>query len=404
MSVVVKNSLRKFRDGRLHVYRQNDSKNWFWRTFLNGKYIVRSAKTGNLAIARSIAENEFDKLRFQNLTSDGTLAHSWEECERGFLDSLLHDRSIRLSRIKNYKVKLAIVRKYFNTFPVHTIKSKTIQDYLSWRKDTYKSPYSNYHSSEVANKTLRSDLLAIRQVLKYAKREEWIRVIPEFPKLTVPPRSGGWFTQEELGGLFNLIHNWIRETGISKEESRKRRYVDCYMKWLLFTGMRIDEALQVRFEDVTVQDPDPVESYSFGDRCLFVNVKGGKLSYLKESSEMIGLPQAVHAFWELQEITPNHQPGDLLFPVNPHKTIQALFEKAGVSRDTRGQRRLAKSFRHTYIMRSLRSGVDVYTLAKNCRTSVKMIEMYYGSYLTARMQQRELTKMFSRVNLAGGSE
>jgi integrase len=402
MSFVVKKSLSRLRDGRLHIYQQNDSKYWLWRTFINGKYLVRSTKTDNLAIAKSIAENEFDKLRFQNLTSEGTLAHSWEECERGFLDSLVHDGTIRHSRIKNYKVKLAIVRKYFHTFPVHTIKSKNIEDYLSWRRDTYKSPYSNYHSPTVANKTLRSDLLALRQVLKFAKREEWIKIIPEFPRLTVTPRPGGWFSQQELMKIFKCSHRWIWEDGISDVERRRRQYTEEYIRWLANTGMRVDEALHVRFEDVTFEEPkksDPLQ-----DHCLFVKVKGGKLSYLKGTSEMIGLPGAVVAFKKLKLLMLNHQPNDLLFPVNPHVRIRELFAKAGLLHDERGLRRTAKSFRHTYIMRSLLHGVDAYVLARNCRTSVKMIEQYYGSYLTPRMKQRELTKMFARVNLDGGAE
>jgi integrase len=119
---------------------------------------------------------------------------------------------------------------------------------------------------------------------------------------------------------------------------------------------------------------------------------------------MIGLGPGVLAFYDLQQITSNPQPKDLLFPVNPRERVQELFEKAEVLYDERGQRRTAKSFRHTYIMRSLIAGVDAYVLAKNCRTSVKMIEQHYGSYLTARMKQRELTKMFARVNLEGGEE
>lgn len=403
MSTVVKESLIKLRDGRLHLYQQNDSKKWYWRTFRNGKYVVRSTGKNNLVHARLTAEDEYDKLLFQTTTPNGTLAHSWDECERGFLNSLAHDDTIQPSRIKNYKVKLGILRQYFNTFPIHTIKTKSIEDYLSWRRDTHKPRYRNYHYKTVANKTLRSDLLALRQVLKHAKREEWITVIPDFPKLTVTPRPGGWFTQEDLGKLFNFSHRLIcQDEGISDGEHRERIYTDCYMKWLLYTGMRVDEALQVRFQDVTVQDSERLESLQ--DRCLFVQVKGGKLSYRKGTTEMIGLAQSVLAFYELQQITPNPQPKDLLFPVNPRERVQELFELAEVLYDERGQRRTAKSFRHTYIMRSLIAGVDAYVLAKNCRTSVKMIEQHYGSYLTARMKQRELTKMFARVDLEGGDE
>lgn len=401
MSLVVKNSILKLRDGRLHLYQQNDSKNWFWRTFLNGKYVVRSTKSDNLALARSLAENEYDKLRFQTTTPNGTVAHSWDECERGFLNSLAHEEGVRPSRAQNYKVKLGILRQYFHDHAIHTIKTKQIEEYLAWRRDSYKPPYKNYHSETVSNKTLRSDLLALRQVLKYAKREEWIHGLPEFPKLTVLPRPSGWFTSEEMMKLFQFTHEWISQKGISGDEYRRRSYVDCYIKWLVFTGMRIDEALVVRFEDVAiVPDAKPRP-------CLFVKVKGGKLRHLKGTTEMIGLRGAVIAFQNLKKILfplMNPRPNDLLFPVNPRESVQEVLKAAELLFDERGQRRTAKSFRHTYIMNSLLATVDVYVLAKNCRTSVDMIQQYYGSYLTARMKQEELTKMFARVKETGRSK
>lgn len=138
----------------------------------------------------------------------------------------------------------------------------------------------------VANKTLRSDLLALRQVLKYAKREEWITAIPDFPKLTVTPRPGGWFTREEIIKLFVFTQPWIRQADISGVERRKRAYAYYYMQWLVFMGMRVDEALQVRYEDVTILRAKPPKQTR---DCLFVKVKGGKLSYLTGATEMIGL-------------------------------------------------------------------------------------------------------------------
>jgi site-specific recombinase XerD len=39
------------------------------------------------------------------------------------------------------------------------------------------------------------------------------------------------------------------------------------------------------------------------------------------------------------------------------------------------------SFRHTYATNQIRDGVDVYTLAINMRTSVRMIEMYYSDII-----------------------
>ena len=46
-----------------------------------------------------------------------------------------------------------------------------------------------------------------------------------------------------------------------------------------------------------------------------------------------------------------------------------------------GHVRSCYSLRHTYIcLRSL-EGADIYQVAKNCRTSVEMIEKYYGRHL-----------------------
>jgi integrase len=41
----------------------------------------------------------------------------------------------------------------------------------------------------------------------------------------------------------------------------------------------------------------------------------------------------------------------------------------------------AYSLRHTYICLRLMEGADIYQIAKNCRTSVEMIEKYYASHL-----------------------
>ena len=43
--------------------------------------------------------------------------------------------------------------------------------------------------------------------------------------------------------------------------------------------------------------------------------------------------------------------------------------------------RTSYSLRHTYICFRLMEGADIYQIAKNCRTSVEMIEKYYASHI-----------------------
>jgi hypothetical protein len=49
--------------------------------------------------------------------------------------------------------------------------------------------------------------------------------------------------------------------------------------------------------------------------------------------------------------------------------------------DREGNRRTAYSLRHTYISMRLMEGADIYQVAKNCRTSVEMIEKFYASHI-----------------------
>ena len=49
--------------------------------------------------------------------------------------------------------------------------------------------------------------------------------------------------------------------------------------------------------------------------------------------------------------------------------------------DREGNPRTAYSLRHTYISFRLMEGADIYQAAKNCRTSVEMIEKFYASHI-----------------------
>ena len=49
--------------------------------------------------------------------------------------------------------------------------------------------------------------------------------------------------------------------------------------------------------------------------------------------------------------------------------------------DRNDKARTAYSLRHSYICFRLLEGADIYQVAKNCRTSVEMIEKHYAAHL-----------------------
>jgi integrase len=74
------------------------------------------------------------------------------------------------------------------------------------------------------------------------------------------------------------------------------------------------------------------------------------------------------------------KPTDLLFPKWQRELFKTILEEENLRTDRDGRPRTAYSLRHTYICLRLMEGADIYQIAKNCRTSVEMIEKYYAAH------------------------
>src|SRR6202012_2840208 len=70
-----------------------------------------------------------------------------------------------------------------------------------------------------------------------------------------------------------------------------------------------------------------------------------------------------------------------LFPMKQRGLLNAILEELELKRDRDGNLRTAYSLRHTYICFRLMEGADIYQIAKNCRTSVEMIQKYYAAHI-----------------------
>jgi integrase len=165
--------------------------------------------------------------------------------------------------------------------------------------------------------------------------------------------------------------------------------------------------MRLQFRDVAV-----VEDEGSGQTILEIEVRGKRgVGYCKSTAG------AVHPFERLKTRTrPNggpgrsgsrtasmakgewHEPGptDLLFPKWPRDLFNAILEEEKLRTDRDGRPRTAYSLRHTYICLRLLEGADIYQIAKNCRTSVEMIEKYYAAHLKTRLDAAAINIMKPR--------
>jgi len=75
------------------------------------------------------------------------------------------------------------------------------------------------------------------------------------------------------------------------------------------------------------------------------------------------------------------RPDEILRPSLHRALLNRILKEENLKVDREGQIRTANSLRHTYICLRLMEGADIYQIAKNCRTSVEMIEKYYASHI-----------------------
>ena len=145
------------------------------------------------------------------------------------------------------------------------------------------------------------------------------------------------------------------------------------------TGLRPDEVMRLQFRDVTIVDDD-----ASNETILEIEVRGKRgVGYCKSTTG------AVRPFERLRdrnaarkaEQKQEAQPTDLIFPKTHRELFNTILKEENLKVDREGQPRTAYSLRHTYICLRLMEGADIYQIAKNCRTSVEMIEKYYASHI-----------------------
>jgi integrase len=264
--------------------------------------------------------------------------------------------------------------------PLSHVTSGLVQEYFIHRVKTAKEKAEKDNEDrdekrEVkppARNTLHQERVAIRQVLKSAVRHGDLDRLPD---MSQPYRSSGkishraWFSPDEYKTLYAATRERV-------ENPRKKKYqhdyeeLHDYVLFMVNTGLRPDESKRIEIRDVKI-----VDDRDSGERILEIDVRGKRgVGFCKS------MPGAVLPFQRIMKRR-NPKPTDLVFPKTHHELFNTILGELKLKVDREGQRRTFYSLRHTYICLRLMEGADVYQIAKNCRTSVKMIEDFYASHI-----------------------
>ena len=360
--------------GKLHVYRRENSGFWQCSTFLAGRNWRVSTKEDSLSQAKDFAEDWYLGLKGQSragqLKTGKTFKQAAEQFVREYEVITAGERNPRYAKSHGDRLRVHLL-PFFKNRVLTEITAGLVQEYRIHRLTSRKHKETG-EPIRPSRSTLHHELVTLRQVLKTANRHGWLS---HLPYVSAPYRGSGkithraWFSPEEYKQLYEAT----RERAKNPKNPRWRKACEQLHDYVLFmanTGLRPDEAGRLEFRDVAI-----VTDEATGERILEIEVRGKRgTGYCKS---MTG---AVMPFERLRKRN-NAEPTKLIFGKVQRELFNTILDELKLKVDRDGHRRTAYSLRHTYVCMRLMEGADIYQIAKNCRTSVEMIEKYYASHL-----------------------
>ena len=399
--------------GKVQLYRRGDSGYWWCSASVAGQQRRASTKEENLALAKSLAEDWYLELRGKSraglLKTEKTFADTAAQFTKEYGIITEGQRSPRW--VEGHQIRLRLhLLPFFGPLGLSEVTAGKLQQYRVHRATTPpvggKQPVKMTKSATPAYRapsrsTIHDEIVTLRQVLKTAIRHGWLVHLPD---LSPPYRTQGkivhrpWFSPEEYKELYTATREYAKSARADHQWEAEQLHD--YVLFLGNTGLRPDEARNLEHRDVAIEVED-------GEKILHIEVRGKRgIGYCKS------MPGAVLPYERLrdrpkptlsqtkrarrrrgedvaQPVLPVQvtypELTDKVFPGNQIKMFNGLLTRTKLKLDRDGKPRTAYSLRHTYICLRLMEGADIYQIAKNCRTSVEMIEKFYAAHIKSTL-------------------
>ncbi len=288
------------------------------------------------------------------------------------------------ARVGNIRSKAAgPLNDYVGSTQIHMIGHDRWADYPLWRRENGKGRRNGL----ISDATIRHEMSIFAAIMNFAISKRYAPASRRFeglPKLKSNRRDE--FTLEEYRKLHTTGRKWMKEATTLQSVWYRQM---CYNFILIMcnTGMRPPEAKNLRWRDITTaKDKD-------GQEILVLYVQG------KGKTRKLIAPKSVGVYFErVRALSKATAADDRVFSIINGKpaqwlyryTVEELLKYANLHDGPSGIPRTAYCFRHTYATLRLSAGVDVYILAQQMGTSVKMIEQHYGHVNTIKHADRVL--------------
>lgn len=340
------------------LYRRSNSKTLYYRIKVGTKYIRRTTGLVDLDAAIKLITEFNQPLQRSGMTFGELIAMYLEKNKNA---EVLHQTHLNQT-IERYFLP------FFAKMQVSALKNIRMDEYHEWRiqnqNEIKKWRPVNSKGRPYTEISRHKNNCTMRTLLGFAADMDVIDVIPKIRKVDVPDKKRGKFTEEQI----NELREFITAKAKSSREEMLIHQSNMLLTWIdfaLLSGLRPAEQKLLTWDNVFINE----------DHVLIkVDGKTGKRSVIcrdgaKEVLERCRFMGTEGHVWKYH--------GKETVGVLSTKLARYLIV-LGMKTDSQGQQLSLYSFRHTYATNQLLRKVDIYLLARNMGTSVRMIEKHYS--------------------------
>lgn len=404
--------IHKSNDGNIVFLQRDDTPNIFYRIKNPNEagWIQRTAKTSVLAEAERIAQEHYDDIRFKAKYGLALVPKSFGAVANMYIQELKDEIAAGLRNKRNLRDYEPIIERYFkpyfSTRPIDTIQTKDITAYRDWRNMYWttgpgaEQKYIEYVRNgkrirrpipkrpAPSKQSVNVENVVLRGIFNTALKHDHVKE-HQLPNIRTPigpkneHRRRAAFTKEEYETLISFLFNWWREADQRWPElAARRRLLWRYVTFLFHSGLR----------------PGSETDGLCWKHVKEARTSSGEKRYRLSITGKTGTRYPVvtaSAVAALDNISiDNRSMGDPEMPVFAlpdgthvkNDSFRQIFKKALIEcrliEDELGNARSLYSCRHSYAtFLLLYQNINVYKLAVQMGTSVKMIEQHYGHVL-----------------------
>ena len=220
------------------------------RVRVDGKYVYRSLKTGDLALAIKAAHKLVHEFEFSAKHGIPISAKTFGEVIGQYVKYReAENRQGRTSdgMLRQIKRVVRFWLAYADGKLITAIGDKELRDYVQWRRDYYTQRPNEAQKRNVkvnpTDKTLQFDLMIAKAVIKWAQQQGWRGLLP-LPTFTYTPkkkRVRPAFEMNDQRLLRIALDDWIR-TCESPQHLATRQLLRDYAMILGYSGMRVGDS------------------------------------------------------------------------------------------------------------------------------------------------------------------